>query len=118
MNVMLGFSPKTAPKGLRFSLDFTEALSLTLDALNDKINGNFGTPQAVFVDNTANAGIFKLTAAGLDLPVYLSGGAYGMLPFPVSEKFRASAVHQTANAHVDLWFFNVPQPYFVHVPVA
>jgi len=117
LNHFLGLAPAKGPRVMRVAVDFIESLTLEFDQTDKKLSNIFGTPQAIYIDNSANEAPVKVIPAGSDMAIYCPSNSVGMFPFAVSEKFRATFIHTVANAHVDAWIFNSPQDFFCHAVV-
>lgn len=117
VNHFIGAQPAKGLRVMRLSLNFYEGLNLTFDATSDKLSNVFGTPQAIYIDNSQYNGVLTCIPSGTDMPIYCPSNSVGMFPFAVSEKLRAQFIHTIAEADVDAWLFNSPQLPFVHAVV-
>lgn len=115
IRTFLGYGPKEGGKFVRAQVKGL-ALGTTQPLDFDDMGENevFTTVQAVWIDNSTNAGILSLQCQGTGQIIKCPSNSQGMFPVVALAKQHFEATHVVEGASFEILFLNVPQPYFVY----
>lgn len=108
----LGLAPKELSMVAHVQCVMQSNSAFNFDLLAQGEDQKMTTVQAVYIDNSANNGRFTLRCNGSLFPVFCNPFSVGMFPLAPLTKLDFTASHALADANVDIWLHNVPQPYF------
>ena len=81
-----------------------------LDMRQFILNGNFTTPQAVYIDNSANGAVFTLFISAVNMEITIQANSQGYFPIPVVSQAEVFDFFSSGGVNVTVVFFNVAMP--------
>lgn len=104
-----GLAPMVGPKGMPIQLDLTAVQSITMDFLQEEMNGVLQNIQMIYVDNAANAQPIFFQFNGLFQKLRVGIGRQGLYPIFATDQLSMT-VTTTGGVIVPVILFNVPLP--------